>query len=135
MRPRHEAAQPEAGFAVMHTHRTPDVALWDQYRALREQWTHEDTLVGQRITWLILAEGLLLNAYVSLGDPDKGIALIQKGIAKGNLKHPEDGKLRLGMAQLQSAKTRAAGLQTLRSVKGNDGVAEIARLWTIVQGG
>ena len=51
----------------MHTHRTPDVALWDQYRALREQWTHEDMLVGQRITWLILAEGLLLNAYVSLG--------------------------------------------------------------------
>ena len=51
----------------MHTHRTPDVALWDQYRALREQWTHEDMLVGQRITWLILAEGLLFNAYVSLG--------------------------------------------------------------------
>lgn len=51
----------------MHTHRTPDVALWDQYRALREQWTHEDMLIGQRITWLILAEGLLLNAYVALG--------------------------------------------------------------------
>lgn len=54
-------------FVPMHTHRTPDLVLWDQYRALREQWTHEDTLVGQRITWLILAEGLLLNAYVSLG--------------------------------------------------------------------
>ncbi len=52
---------------TMHTHRTPDVALWDQYRALREQWTHEDMLVGQRVTWLILAEGLLFNAYVSLG--------------------------------------------------------------------
>jgi hypothetical protein len=51
----------------VQTHRTPDVALWDQYRALREQWTHEDMLVGQRITWLILAEGLLLNAYVALG--------------------------------------------------------------------
>ncbi len=51
----------------MHTHVTPDVALWDQYRALREQWTHEDVLVGQRVTWMILAEGLLLNAYVSLG--------------------------------------------------------------------
>jgi hypothetical protein len=51
----------------MHTHRTPDIALWDQYRALREQWTHEDMLIGHRITWLILAEGLLLNAYVTLG--------------------------------------------------------------------
>ncbi len=57
---------------LMHTHRTPDVALWDQYRALREQWTHEDMLVGQRITWLILAEGLLLNAYVSLGAKTAG---------------------------------------------------------------
>jgi hypothetical protein len=56
----------------MHTHRTPDVALWDQYRALREQWTHEDMLVGQRITWLILAEGLLLNAYVALGSKAAG---------------------------------------------------------------
>lgn len=61
-------------FAIppMHTHRTPDVALWDHYRALREQWTHEDVLVGQRITWLILAEGLLLNAYVTLGSKAAG---------------------------------------------------------------
>ena len=48
---------------TIHTHRTPDVALWDQYRALREQWTHEDMLVGQRVTWLILSEGLLFTAY------------------------------------------------------------------------
>lgn len=51
---------------MMHTHRTPDIALWDQYRALREQWTHEDTLIGHRITWLLLSEGLLFNAYVTL---------------------------------------------------------------------
>ena len=50
----------------MQTHRTPDVALWDHWRALREQWTHEDTLIGHRITWLILSEGRLLNAYVTL---------------------------------------------------------------------
>ena len=47
----------------MHTHRTPDVALWDHYRALREQWTHEDMLVGHRVTWLILSSGLLFTAY------------------------------------------------------------------------
>ena len=73
-------------------------------------------------------------AYVSLGDAARGIDLIQKGIAKGGLKQPEDAKLRLGMAQLQVAKTRPAGLQTLRSVKGTDGVAEIARLWTLIGG-
>jgi hypothetical protein len=70
--------------------------------------------------------------YVTLGEVDKGIELIKQGIAKGKLKHPADAELRLGMAQLQSPKTRAAGLQTLRKVKGTDGVADIARLWTLV---
>ncbi len=72
------------------------------------------------------------GSYVSLGEVDKGVELIQKGIAKGGLKHPEDGKLRLGLALLQSPKTKSAGIQTLRSVKGTDGVADIARLWAIV---
>jgi hypothetical protein len=70
-------------------------------------------------------------SYASMGEVDRGIELIQKGIAKGNLKRPEDAKLRLGMAQMQQAKTRAAGVQTLRSVKGTEGAAEIARLWIL----
>jgi hypothetical protein len=71
-------------------------------------------------------------AYASMGEVDKGIELIKKGIAKGNLKRPEDARLRLGLAQLKSAKDKAAGVQTLRSIKGNDGVAEIARIWAAV---
>ena len=72
------------------------------------------------------------SSYVALGEVDKGIELIQKGIAKGSLKRPEDAKLRLGLAQLQSAKSKGAAAQTLRSVKGTDGAADIARLWIIV---
>ena len=71
-------------------------------------------------------------AHVSLGEVDKGIDLIQKGIAKGSLKRPEDAKLRLGMAQLQAPKSKAAGMQTLRGVKGTEGAGDIARLWAIV---
>lgn len=71
-------------------------------------------------------------AYVTLGQVDEGIALIEKGIAKGGLKHPDDAKLRLGMAQLQSAKGKAKASQTLRSVRGNDGGADVARLWIAV---
>jgi len=71
-------------------------------------------------------------AFVSGGEAEKGIALIEKGIAKGGLKRPEDAKLRLGMAQLQSPKGKSAATQTLRSVKGTDGVADIARLWLIL---
>ncbi len=47
----------------MHTHRTPDIALWDHYRALREQWMHEDNLVAQRMGWLIWSEGLMFTAF------------------------------------------------------------------------
>jgi tetratricopeptide (TPR) repeat protein len=72
------------------------------------------------------------TSYVSLGEVEQGIALIQKGIAKGQLKRPEDAKLRLGLAQLQSPKTKAAGIQTLKSVRGNDGAADIARLWVVL---
>lgn len=72
------------------------------------------------------------SAYVAMGEVDQGIALIEKGIAKGGLKRPEDAKLRLGMAQLQSAKAKGSAAQTLRGVKGTDGVAEIARLWLVV---
>jgi tetratricopeptide (TPR) repeat protein len=71
-------------------------------------------------------------AHVSLGEVDKGIDLIQKGIAKGSLKRPEDARLRLGMAQLQSPKFKSAGMQTLRGVKGTEGAGDIARLWAIV---
>jgi hypothetical protein len=44
-------------------HNQPD---WDLYRALREQWTHEDNLVNHRLVWLILSEGLLFTAYGTL---------------------------------------------------------------------
>jgi hypothetical protein len=73
-------------------------------------------------------------AYVTIGEGDRGIALIEQGIAKGGLKYPDDAKLRLGMAQLQSPKAKAKAPQTLRSVKGTDGSAEIARLWSLIPG-
>jgi len=41
---------------------------WDLYRALREQWTHEDNLVNHRLMWLILSEGLLFTAYGTLSN-------------------------------------------------------------------
>jgi outer membrane protein assembly factor BamD (BamD/ComL family) len=68
--------------------------------------------------------------YAYDGHADKGIALIQKGIKKGGLKRAEDAKLRLGEAQLQAGhKDRA--VQTLKGVHGNDGTADLARLWVL----
>lgn len=71
-------------------------------------------------------------AQVSLGEVEAGIKLIEQGIARAGLRFPEDAKLRLGMAQLQNPKTKGTAVQTLRSVKGNDGAADVARLWVIL---
>ena len=70
-------------------------------------------------------------AYATMGQADKGIPLIEQGIAKGGLKRPEDAKLRLGMALLQTGKNKAKAVQTLRSVQGADGAADLGRLWAL----
>ncbi|MGU7773829.1 hypothetical protein ACV229_27070 [Burkholderia sp. MR1-5-21] len=72
-------------------------------------------------------------AYVTMGQADKGATLIEQGIAKGGLKRPEDAKLHLGLALLQAGK-KAKGVQVLKSVQGNDGAADIARLWATMNG-
>ena len=66
--------------------------------------------------------------YVYEGKAEKGLSLIEQGIKKGGLKRPDDAKLRLGEAQIFAGQ-KAKGVQTLKSVQGTDGTADIARLW------
>ncbi|HXN15577.1 MAG TPA: hypothetical protein VN878_04315 [Usitatibacter sp.] len=68
--------------------------------------------------------------YVFEGQAEKGIGLIEDGIKKGNLKRPEDAKLQLGEAQVLGGQ-RSKGVQTLKGVHGNDGTADLARLWVL----
>ena len=72
------------------------------------------------------------TVYASMGQLDKAVELIEKGIAKGDLKRPDDAKLRLALALAQSPKTRAKGVQMLRSVGGTDGTADVAKLYAAV---
>jgi tetratricopeptide (TPR) repeat protein len=72
------------------------------------------------------------TVYASMGQHDKAIELIEKGIAKGGLKRPDEAKLRLALAMAASPKTKAKGLQALRQVGGSDGTAEVAKLYTVV---
>jgi hypothetical protein len=72
------------------------------------------------------------TVYTSLGQTDKAVELIEKGIAKGQLKRPDDAKLRLALAMLSSPKSKAKGQQMLRSITGTDGTADIARLYAVV---
>lgn len=68
--------------------------------------------------------------YIYEGKPDQGVPLVQQGIKKGGLKRPEDAKLRLGEAEIHAGR-KNRGVATLKSVSGNDGAADLARLWAL----
>jgi tetratricopeptide (TPR) repeat protein len=67
-------------------------------------------------------------AYSGLGQHEKGIALMQQGIAKGKLKRADEANLHLGIAYLRAGQ-RAKAQQAFKSVGGTDGTADLARLW------
>jgi tetratricopeptide (TPR) repeat protein len=69
-------------------------------------------------------------AYVTLGQFDKGIALIQEGIAKGGLQNAEDAKLRLGYSYAMAGRKEDA-IKTLETVTGSDGRGDLARYWIL----
>jgi hypothetical protein len=69
--------------------------------------------------------------YVSEGAAEKGLGLMEQGVKKGSLKRPEDAKLLLGLAQVQGGQ-RTKGIQTLKSVHGADGTADLAKLWVLL---
>jgi len=69
-------------------------------------------------------------AFVTMGQFDKGIELIQAGIAKGGLKNAEDAKLRLGYSYAMAGKKEDA-IKILESVQGADGRADLARYWIL----
>ena len=67
---------------------------------------------------------------VTAGQAAKGTALMEEGIKKGGLKRPNDAKLWLGVALIQSG-NKAKGVGVLKTVQGQDGVQDLANLWTI----
>ena len=69
-------------------------------------------------------------AYVTMDQFDKGIALMEQGIAKGITKKGDGYKLRLGMAYAKAGR-KVEAIKTLESVKGDDGLADLARYWII----
>ncbi|NGZ84409.1 tetratricopeptide repeat protein [Duganella aceris] len=69
-------------------------------------------------------------ALVSAGKNDKGLGLLDQAVKLGTGKNPEAIKLHQGIAQAQAGK-KAAALTTLKSVKGTDGAADLARYWTL----
>lgn len=69
-------------------------------------------------------------AYVTMDQFDKGIPLMEQGIAKGIAKRPDDYKLRLGAAYAKAGR-KAEAIKTLESVKTDDGSATLAKYWIL----
>ena len=63
------------------------------------------------------------------GQAKPGLELMQQGIAKGT-KRPDDAKLHLAIAQLVAG-DHAKSAATFKTVQGNDGTADLARLWAL----
>ena len=68
---------------------------------------------------------------VFAGQPKAGLAAMEAALAKGGLDHPDEAQLHLGVAYYVAGQ-KAKAVQAFRAVKGNDGSADLARLWTLV---
>jgi hypothetical protein len=69
-------------------------------------------------------------SYVTMGQFDKGITLMQQGIAKGGLKRPEEASLHLGVA-LAKAGRKDEAVAVFQAIKGTDTIADLARYWVM----
>ncbi|MCC2961938.1 tetratricopeptide repeat protein [Massilia sp. IC2-278] len=87
-------------------------ALEAEYTAAKDN----DNLVG------------LGYSLVQSGQADKGLKLMENAIKAGGLKYPDEAKLRLGEAYAAAGKKQQA-INTLKTVAGKDGTADLARYW------
>ncbi len=69
--------------------------------------------------------------FVTNGQFDKGIALMEQGVNSGALKHPDEAKLRLATAYVMAGRNQNA-IQTFKTVQGSEGSADLARYWIML---
>ncbi len=69
-------------------------------------------------------------AFVTMGQNEKGISLMEKGIAKGGFKRPDEPKLHMAIAYAKAGRKDDA-LKILETLKGDDGLTDLAKYWTI----
>jgi hypothetical protein len=87
-------------------------ALETEYTAAKDN----DALVG------------LGYSLVQAGQADKGLKMMESAIKAGGLRYADEAKLRLGEAYAAAGKKQQA-INTLKSVGGKEGTADLARYW------
>lgn len=75
---------------------------------------------------------LLNNGFDSVlkGDAKNGLDMMEAGMKLGDLKRPEDAKLRYGIALVLAGQKPKAG-EIFKTVQGADGNADLAHLWEL----
>ncbi len=111
----------------------------ERHRRLRElakRQAAEDASALEDAESLALASAdgklALSNGYDLVLDAqsEKGLALMAAGIAKGGIRQIDDARLLLGYAQYLAGQ-KSKSIQTMRSIKGDNAPAALARLWVI----
>ena len=69
-------------------------------------------------------------AYVTMDQFDKGLPLMEQGIAKGGLKKPDEAKLKLGAAYAKAGRKDDA-IKVFQGLSGNDGVSDLSKYWIL----
>jgi tetratricopeptide (TPR) repeat protein len=69
-------------------------------------------------------------AYLSYGQNEKAIEAINRGVAKGGVKNPDEAGLLLGMAYLR-ANNKAEAAKAFQTVNQDPTMARIAKLWLL----
>jgi hypothetical protein len=69
-------------------------------------------------------------AYLGFGQPDKALAAISAGIAKGKLKYPDEAYLLLGVA-LDKQKNNAEAIKAFNKVTVDPRYVRLAKLWIL----
>jgi tetratricopeptide (TPR) repeat protein len=70
------------------------------------------------------------QAFMSYGQYPQAVAALQRGIAKGTATDPAEAQLVLGIAHLRGG-NKAEAAKALRSVKGDQDMQRIAKLWSL----
>ena len=126
----------DKGFAAKVLGVGADAARHQRLRDLVQKTLDEEkkNLAADEAQALAAKDG---NALVNVGmnqvfngQGAKGVQLMQQGIGKGGIKRADDAKLHLGVAQA-AAGDNVKALATFRGVGGNDGSADLARLWSL----
>ena len=75
----------------------------------------------------------LLNlgfAYVTMDEFEKGLGMMEQGIAKGGFKNEKEARLRLGVAYAKAGR-KAEANKVLEPLKGTDPLGDLARYWLL----